>query len=510
MKRICCKVYLKKVLLLGTFIIVISSGHAQSDLLINTLDSAKLMRDDGNMDGAAELLNNFNTTYPDNIWVLRLYAETLFWMKEYGKAQGVYERAINLYPEDLDVKYEYAIMLFYIGNYKSARMLLIAYTANKPGLAGPESLLGITDYYLGNYKQAEVHLKLALEANPEDKKTKEFYRQVIRITHPWIEAGVAYTNDSQPLSKWVPALRAGWYRSNLFNPTLTLNYQDYTSDSITTARVGFNLKNRFEAPSAGFAAEIGAGFYYAAIDASYDYTCSLSLQQKLARHLFLRASAARTPYIYTLSSIEAPFTRNKITTSVSWEQPKKWNASAGYIGEFFPDTNTVNTFYAWVLSPTLSFSVFELNLGYAFNYANAKESRYVSEQSLDDIMNDYQQGMDINGIYDPYFTPHDQFTNSVLANLIVVPSQNVRVKLHASVGFYARTMNPYLYLDKKGNSGMTYVETGYYQESYTPLDLGVDINLDVSDRAILNLSYSYLRTFYFNSNNFLLTFKYFF
>lgn len=494
------------------FLLLLSlSNMAQSDLLLKTIDSANQLRDAGNFEKAALVLNNFNTTYPGNSWILRLQAETLFWMKNYSQSALVYEEAINFYPDDLDIKYEYAIMLFEWGKYEQAKSLLETYTSNNPDVAGAESLLGATDFYLGNFKDAEKHLEISLKLNPGDEKTKEIYQQVSLITKPWLQALLAYSDDSQPLKNWVPAIQSGWYHSNLLSLSFLINFQNLSSDSLLSNRFNFQVSNNFNFAKTGISATVSAGTFYTSVNQSYDYTWGVSLQKIINKHLFIRAIAERSPYTYTVASIVNPFARNQYSFSVAWEKPKSWNANAGYIGEYFPDTNNVQTAYAWVLSPSFSFSIFDLNLGYSINYANAKESRYVPEQSTEEIINNFEEGATIAGVYNPYFTPNQQFVNSALANLFIKPSKNILVKLHAGVGFYAHTQNPYFYLDNMGNgNGNTIVKEGFYGETYTPLDLGINFNANLTEKIILNLSYAYLKTFYFNSNNFLFSLKFYF
>ena len=453
-------------------------------------------------------MEEFNARYPDNIWLMQLYAETLFWMREFDKADNVYRRAIRMYPNNYEVKYEYALFLFDRGKYEETKELLLLYIENYPGNAGAESMLGITNYYLGNFRDAEEHLSKSLTINPNDIKTKEVYSEVSHIVRPWIKGSVLYTDDSQPMSQWMPSLSGGWYRSHFLNLSLTLNYQSFSADSFNSNMTGFRLQNSFLFPKAGFKATISAGGFYTFINNSLDYTWGVQLDKKVIKNFHVKASGQRSAYTYTLASINNPFLRNRFNFSLSWETDQSWNANLGYIGEFFPDDNNVQTAFAWVLSPSLKFSVFKVNLGYAFNYSDSKESRYVSEQSLDDILSNYDSTKQITGIYDPYFTPSNQFSNSLLANVYINPSRVIGIKLHASVGIYSRAMNPYLYLDKQ--NGNTIINEGFYQEKFTPLDLGINFNANLSDKMLLNFSYQYLQTFYYNSNNFKVGLKIYF
>ncbi len=481
---------------------------AQNNLLISTLDSAKNLRNAGKFNQAIRVMENFNAQYPDNIWVLELYAETLFWIKEFDKADYIYRRAIRIYPNNFDVKYEYALFLFNQERYDEAQELLLLYNNNQPDNAGVLSLLGITNYYLGNFKIAENYLKKSLKLNPNDKKTNEIYSEVSHIVNPWIKGTAEFTNDTQPMRLRQPTISGGWYNSHFLNLTFTTNYQNFSANSTISNMTGLNIQNSFIFPKAGFKANISAGYIYTFINKNFDFTWGLNIDKKISKHIHIKMEGERSPYTYTIASINNPFLRNRYSASLLVETPQSWNADIGYIGEYFPDTNSVQTAYAWLLSPVIKFSVFKINIGYAFNYSNANESRYVPKQSLDEILTDYDSLNQITGIYDPYYTPHSQFSNSILANIFIAPTKNMNIKLHASVGVFARILNPYFYLDK--TNGIIKIEQDFYKESFTPLDLGINLNADLSNKIQLDASYQFLQTVYYNTNNFKLGLKIFF
>ncbi|NOY51045.1 MAG: hypothetical protein GXO88_10860 [Chlorobi bacterium] len=500
---------LKFLLIVVVFFIQASFVVAQQSLLETTLSKANKLRDEGDFGQTARLLSDFNNKYPGNIWVMRLYAETLYWMHEYDMAATIYEDAMRMHPDNLDVKYEYAIMLFDKGNYEYSQRLLDVYTSEYDSVAGAESLLGISNYYIGDFVDAERHLKKSLFIEPNDKRTREVYSEVRQIVRPWLKIDGSYMYDSQLLRQITPRIEGGFYKSHFLNLSFLLSGRNFSTDSINTTFIDFRLQNSFILPKAGFSAKVSAGLFSFTPYDQTEFTWSVSVKQKIAKWASLSAGAEKSLYTYTVASIAKPFTRNLYNFSAEWDKNNGWNIKTGYIGEFFPDSNNVQTFYAWALSPSIKFSVFELKFGYAFNYANSKENRYIAEGSLDHIVGNWVDGQSIKGVYDPYFTPKDQFSNSVLANLDIKQGKKTDIKLYASVGFYARAMNPYLYLNKK-NSGKLEIRRDFYQESFTPLDMGINFNYNLSNNTVLSANYRYLQTFYFNSNDFNIGLKIFF
>ena len=498
------KLIVLTVLLLGSFSVV-----AQDNLLYTTIDNAKKMRDAGDLEQAADVLKKFNNQYPGNIWIQRLYAETLFWLNDYEEAILVYEEAINTHPDDFDVKYEYALMLFNVEEYSKARELLLVYVNKYPEVAEAETLLGTIDYYLGDFIPAVEHLEKSLELNPTDKNTAQLLKDVYLITKPWVNVNFAYNHDSQNITRLSPIIEGGIFKSAAFSPSFYLDLQNLSVDSTKSNQINFLIQNRFLFNKIGLKAKVGVGVNYNTNIQLTDLLWDIVLEQKITKKLSFIGGSRRSAYIYTVASLSNPLLSNKYNLSLEWNKQKSWWAKAGYLAEVFPDANNVQTYYAWALAPAIKFSIFELRLGYAFNYANSKESRFESVESKEDIINNWQEDEKIEGVYDPYFTPNNQFSNSALGIILITPSPKFNIKLHATVGFYAKTMNPYLYLDKT-NSGKIEIIQDFYQESFTPMDLGINLNFDLSNNFNLNFSYDYLQTFYFNSNNLQLGLKMYF
>lgn len=490
------------------FIVIGSNFHvkAQQSLLETTIESAKQFRDKGDFGSAARILHDFDEKYPNNVWILRLYGETLYWMKEYEMSDVVYLRAYQLYPEDYDIIYEYALMLFNWGKYQGSINMMKEYVKKYDNVGGAYSIMGISNYYLGNFKESERQLAKARKLNPNDNNTNRIYFEVSRIVRPWINIGADYNTDNQPLSMLSPKLQAGWYFSKFFNLSLSSNFQMFSSDTINTNFTNVQLANDVSFPKSGFSGRLSVGYYNTSTNKDSDFIWSIKAKQRLGKNLFLEASSEKSPYIYTPYSVSSSFSTNKINASLQWTKDGSWNIKSGYINEIFPDTNYIQTAYAWILSPAIKVSVLEFYFGYSFNYSNAKDTRYTYTNSLDDIILNYTDTTTINGTYNPYFTPHNQFSNSILFNTVVRPSQKFNIKLHSAIGVFSKTMNPYLYLDVK-NSGMKFLKQDYYQESFTPMDIGMDIESNIGNKLSLRLSYSYIQTFYFHTNNFSINLK---
>ncbi len=156
---------LKGIIILLFLISLVGYVNAQNTLLTNTLAKAKQLRNEKRFADAATVLGNFEKKYPGNIWIEQMYAQTLFWMKEYRQAEVIYKRAIGYHPDNLDLKYDFAVMLFAENKLDPAKEQLLTYTRSKQNNAGAEMLLGKIYYYQSQFKNAEGYLRRAVHLN---------------------------------------------------------------------------------------------------------------------------------------------------------------------------------------------------------------------------------------------------------------------------------------------------------------------------------------------------------
>jgi hypothetical protein len=124
---------------------------------------------------------------------------------------------------------------------------------------------------------------------------------------------------------------------------------------------------------------------------------------------------------------------------------------------------------------------------------------FVSQQSLAQIIANYNTTQAITGVYDPYFTPQQQQVHSALVSLEIHPARVLNIGLNANVGFYAVTQTPYLYLENN-ESGTTFIDRGFVRERYVPYELSGFVSWQVSKKVSLQANYAYQSTYFFNSN----------
>ena len=477
--------------------------QAQNKLVDQTINKAKALRNEKRFGEAAQVLGNFEKKYPGNLWIEQLYAQTLFWMKEYRQAEEIYQRAIGFHPDNLPLKYDYAILLFAENRLDDAKDQLKNYLRAKPDDARVQAFLGKILYYQSDFHHAEKHLQKAVTLQPGNQKTEQLYREVYRIVQPQLTVNADFMSDDQPMQALGATLHFGWFVSNGLDFDLSgnaFNYSQIANPSlITQAEIG----NRFHFPKANMELRFSGAWFYANSTQTQDWGGSIRLKKKFGSSFKIALDARRTNYSYTTASVnENLLMMDQYSLDMMVGKNDGWNGMAGGRYQFFPDDNYVNAFYLWFLSKPLNLSGLKLSFGYAFNYMDSKEDRF--EPKTTNGNGSGSSVIQVEGIYIPYYTPHNQYANSVLVNFNYRFSPYAAIYGHASVGVYSQTNAPgYILSDFK------YIKSFSYQ-SYTPLDLGLSFQTDISRKVSLRLSYTYLQTYYYSSHNVHFSFHYYF
>lgn len=472
--------------------------NAQNELVTKTLDKSRQLIDVKNFSEATEILGSFENQYPGNIYVERLYAQTLFWMHNFDLASTIYERAIDFHPHNMDVKYEYAIMLFDYKEYDKAKKLLLEYTTVNPGNGDAEFLLGKIYYYQRRFHDAVINLRNAIRLIPDYKDAKELYREVYHIIAPQLGLGGSFRIDEQPMNAIGPKLRFNWYRSDMIDIGISGDATKYFDVPASNVISSVKISNKFNFVESGINVKIAAGGIYSKLETNFDWLGEFQLVKKFRKSFQIELLAKRKNYDYTVSSITNLLLISQYALNISIGNQNGWNGMIGMLSNFFPDDNYVNSNYLWLLSRPIKVSNFKFYFGYAFSYMNSKEDRFESADSLSQIISGSSDK--IEGIYNPYYTPINQLSNSLLTNITFTLGSHLALYGHASVGLYSTIDAPYLYLDNNEFNN-TVIVKGYSNQRYIPLDIGIKLKSELSNKLELNISYTYLSTYYFVTNN---------
>ncbi len=472
-----------------------------SQVPADTLQQAKALRDNGKYRKSMELFDAYHKAHPDDMNATWLYAQTAYWSKHYSLSSVLYEEAISKAPKNKELRLDYAKMLTNTGDLGKADQVLQKYTADYP--ADPEAwfYMAKVRYWQGDEKKALVLLGNLLKNVPDYQPALKLRKEILGNRAPWLRLMAAYSFDDQPMEMLMPVLDGGWHLSSLGNPDFQLTVP-VRFDSTNFIAQGFRAGNKFNFTKADLSIYLNAGIFNYSTLNSLDWTGDLLIEKHFFRKLRISAELRRMPYLSTLSSTKTPVLENHLSALVAWDDMDHWNGQVSYeASTFSTDNNNIQSFCGWVFAPAIKPGRFDFHFGYGYNYSTSKESMFVSEKPLDDLISDWTADMTIEGIYNPYFTPNNQRVHSLLGIFNYRPVDPLKIGLNVNVGVYATTMNPYLFLNTDP-SGNIFIDRGFEEEKFTPLDLRANFAWQLSRTIDLTGEFRYSKTLFYSAKIF--------
>jgi tetratricopeptide (TPR) repeat protein len=101
----------------------------------STFEEADLLIKQEKFSQAYILMKRYQTTNPNDFNAAWKTAQVAYWNWQVENAKLFYEIAIKLEPSNNDVKFDYAKMLFDVGDYKEAEVLFTTYRTANPSSA---------------------------------------------------------------------------------------------------------------------------------------------------------------------------------------------------------------------------------------------------------------------------------------------------------------------------------------------------------------------------------------
>src|SRR5207249_2198397 len=146
---------------------------------------------------------------------------------------------------------------------------------------------------------------------------------------------------------------------------------------------------------------------------------------RLPDHFTVRLRGERAPYLYTEASLSTVVMTASGIVLATWSDPRGWLGEASYQLHRFPDANTVNTAYVWILAPVSHAKSGELQIGYSGAFQNASASRFVLAKPGQPFTPGDPR-FDASGRYVPYYTPENQIAQAELAAAMLRPPSSMQ------------------------------------------------------------------------------------
>lgn len=470
----------------------------------DTLQMAKQLRDGQQISAAVHLLESYYKTHPKDLNTLWLYGNTAYLNKEYSISASVYWQAVQLFPDNYFLKLDYAKILTSLGRLAEAIPLLQQCMNQEITYSEASYYLATVYYWQVKYNEASTLLSKLLVKDPENQAARVLLEKIREDRSTVVEAGIRLNTDDQPMKVLTPWVKSKAYTSKLHELQIMLDVPLFTDDTLNSHAFGLRAGNQFLIGKAGLGLYLEAGVFNNPDVDKTIFTGNIRLDKTFKGKVRISAGFERKPYYLTLTSAQQPLPENHTSFSVSLGKEEKWNMKAGVDNSSFPtdDNNNIFTAYSWVLTPVLKAGKLDFRLGYGINYSNAGQSRFISSRSLARILADTNyQG--IEGVYNPYFTPHKMQVHSALGILNINISKKLIIGMKYSYGFYAVTDNPYLFI-KASESGPAIdtlmIARQFARMNFNPYEFNADITYRLGRKFSVSGQFKSFKTLYYQSN----------
>jgi len=423
---------------------------------------------------AARVLRAHLAQQGGDLEAARLFAQTLYWAGDVAGARAAFEAALPRHPADPYLRIDFARMLVETGNGGRARTLLVPLLDAPEVRAHARTLLGTLAYWEGDLTAAARLFAAALASDPTQADARRQLREIRLLTAPWVRVAPAAWRDDQPLDWQGATLEAGWFPAPLTSVRAGVEARRYSATGGTIAIWLAEAAVRHYVPDARLDLELAGGAVQRTIDgtASTAWTGRGAAGLRLPHQVTLGAHVERRPYLYTTASLETPIMVGAAAVELRLDHPRGWLGQAAIERQQYPDDNTLDTAYAWLLAPVARTSGGHVQAGYAFSIEDAAESRF----TLTDA------GTALTGAYLPYYTPARVVKHAAIGAAAIALSPRATLRLGGSIAVSATEDAPAFVPTAAGTTLV------FERRAFTPWDGRASIDIAAGDSALIALS----------------------
>ncbi len=489
--------------LFACLLLPIFQSFAQTD----SPSRAEELMNRGEFQPARQILEQHLQHTPDDASAHRLLGRLLYWLHDFERSRFHYNRALGLEAENTSLRLEYGRMLVETGNWSLARDILQPLRTNadlpagQVGQAGhaaeAEYLLGLIEYWDGDWTSAIEHFEATLRVSPQHADARRYLRDIRIASAPSVSFSSEVQSDTQPLDRLVLTGRAVWNSTPLQAFTVHAERQNVqastSTPNISSVMVGYSQYHA----SLRVDTEAGVGLLQRSFTSKSIglWRAAVGLRPFASLKLSLRGE--HTGYHWTTASVETPVHTISFGVFVDWNSPGGWTGQAAYEVVRFPDKNTMQRSYLWLLAPVLRDGETRLSIGYSFSRSDTKENRFTLKQQ-----NDLR-----SGVYTPYYTPEEQTIHTIIGVFTTRVSPSVSVRANLSYALYAVEQAPYFFYGRSVE-GPPPVFRSFSQRTFRPWKANVALTGSFSSHVAWSLEGTYWTTAYYDSRHLAFTISY--
>lgn len=431
-------------------------------------------------DKAESYLSTYYQQFSESLMVNWLYAHVLSVNNDKTQAEEKFKKAISIDSKNRTLQLDYARFLYELGNIKKVAPILSKFI-NKDSKDVEFLLMQANiSFWKGDIKNSRNKIARIQEIYPNTEITKSLTAQIEELTTYYINTNFEYQTDSQPLDFFAHHVTIGHYESRFLNPKLEMSTYRFSPQK--ELAITLKLSNQFYFDKLKLTANITGGVYKN-ISEKTDWIGGINFNQRLTQNASIKFGYSKNSVLSTIASTTFNLTKQDVFGEINYSN--KWLLfNAGYTQQFFKDDNIIKSIGSWILSQPIKISNFNFQFGYSYNYTDAKDILFVFDN----------QGV---GVYNPYFTPEEQEMHAGLFIVNYKPTKKLSLEAKANYGFIGTVRNPYPL-----QVSATSIEIGgFYDETFTPVELIGIINYSFSNRFTAKITYTNQETFFYKRQN---------
>lgn len=221
----------------------------EAQMPTDTFELAKNLKSEGKLKEASSLLKAYHAVHPKDLNSTWVYAQTMYWLKDFKKAKKLYRLAIAANPANYYLQLDYTNLLAATGKVKQAKTILTAYRVfDSTSIGFKSAIAGL--YWLDRHRRLnEVLYRGYLPTSADTlNKVKQFKNngknhqacKLLKLYYKahannfnttWLYAQVAYLNKhfkkSKKLYRQAEATHPDNYYLKLDYATMLANIADY-------------------------------------------------------------------------------------------------------------------------------------------------------------------------------------------------------------------------------------------------------------------------------------------
>jgi len=397
---------------------------------------ARRLRDSRAFAQAVKVLEGHLHDNPGDLEAVRLRAQLLYWLKDYARARAAYAAALAEHPGEEGLRVDYARMLVETGDRRGARLLLAESHRQSVTSAEADALLGTILYWNGDLTAAKKLFIDALRKDPSHQTAARQLMEIQTLSAPWLRLIPSVWHDDQPLNHAGAALEVGWFATPLLSIAFRSEPVRYAAEGSRTFWTNEAELSHF-APGTGIETHLAAGvFRRPGGTDSLQWVGRGEAALRARGGVTVRGRVQRSPYLFTLASLDTPVTSATFAGLVQWTHRRGWLGEAALQHQRFPDGNQARSVYAWVLAPVLERKRTRLQAGYSLSTADADEDRFVLARP-EQPLTPSDPRFDFSGVYRPYYTPARVVTHAFVGAIEARPAAGPTFHAGGSYGFRA-------------------------------------------------------------------------